>query len=58
LVTPHQRHTGEDIEILEKRSTLYKKMRERNPNRWSGNARNWQPVGKVMLTPEVNEVII
>jgi len=58
FVTPQQRHAGEDIEILEKRKQLYKEMRARNPNRWSGSARNWQPAGKVMLNPEVNEVLI
>jgi len=26
--------------------------RAKNPGRWSGNIRNWQPVGEVALNPE------
>jgi transposase InsO family protein len=58
FVTPHQRHIGEDVEILEKRQVLYRNKREENPNRWSGSARNWKPAGNVLLNPDINEDII
>jgi transposase InsO family protein len=58
FVTPHQRHTGEDIEILAKRQALYKTKREENPGRWSGNSRNWQPAGNVLLNPDENNELI
>jgi putative transposase len=51
-VTPAQRHAGEDREILAARHCLYTQARERNPQRWSGNTRNWQPIEVVTLNPE------
>jgi transposase InsO family protein len=50
-VTPGQRHRGEDIAILAERERVYAAARERHPERWSGNIRNWQPVGTVVLNP-------
>ena len=52
FVTPSQRHRGEDIDILAKREQVYKEAKLRNPNRWSGKLRNWQPVQEVYLNPE------
>jgi len=51
-VTPAQRHAGEDHAILEARKALYQAAREANPARWSGQTRNWSPVGPVTLNPE------
>ena len=51
-VSPAQRHTGDDHAILADRHALYIKARERNPARWSGNTRNWSPIGTVTLNPE------
>lgn len=51
-VTPAQRHTGEDEPILAARQVIYEKARSRNPRRWSGKIRNWEPVGPVALNPE------
>ncbi|MDT8444561.1 MAG: IS3 family transposase [Desulfuromonadales bacterium] len=51
-VTPHERHTGQDTAILEHRHAVYQQARERNPARWSGETRNWSPVGAVWLNPE------
>jgi putative transposase len=56
-VTPSQRHAGDDRAILDARHTLYAKARERNPARWSGNTRNWTPVGAVTLNPERDAVV-
>jgi len=51
-VTPHQRHSGQDIAILAKRHAVYQAARDRCPQRWSGETRNWSPVGAVWLNPE------
>lgn len=52
FVTPGERHRGEDQAILAKRKDLYEAAKERNPQRWSGETRNWKPVGVVWLNPE------
>jgi len=52
FVSPEQRHTGLDIEVLAKRTQVYLKARCKHPNRWSGNIRNWEPVSEVHLNPE------
>jgi putative transposase len=51
-VTPAQRHAGEDIAILQRRHAVYLAARDRNPQRWSGNTRNWTPNQAVHLNPE------
>ena len=50
-VTPMQRHTGEDKDILEKRKRTYEEAQMRNPNRWSKNIRNWDHIDTVYLNP-------
>jgi putative transposase len=52
FVTPGQRYRGEDHVLLEKRRMVYQAAKARNPNRWSGDTRNWQPIGNVALNPE------
>jgi len=56
-VSPAQRHAGEDQTILAARHDLYLRAREQNPARWSGNTRNWNPIGPVTLNPERDSVI-
>ncbi len=56
FVTPMQRHNGEDKTILEKRHQVYKEAKEKCPERWSGETRNWTPVGNVTLNPEKDEI--
>ncbi|THJ30912.1 transposase family protein, partial [Lampropedia aestuarii] len=51
-VTPAQRHAGKDQSILARRHALYQAARTQNPARWSGNTRDWQPIGSVWLNPE------
>lgn len=51
-VSPAQRHAGEDVAILAARHAVYASARDRNPARWSGDTRNWTPVGAVTLNPE------
>ena len=52
FVTPEQRHTGEDKEILVKRKCVYQQAKSRHPERWSGEIRNWDKVDEVFLNPE------
>jgi len=52
FVTPDDRHFGREIAILAYRRDIYEKARQQNPNRWSKNIRNWEPVQTVYLNPE------
>jgi len=52
FVTPDDRHFGREIAILANRRDIYEKARQLNPNRWSKNIRNWEPVETVYLNPE------
>ena len=56
-VSPAQRHAGDDHKILAARHALYLRARELNPARWSGDTRNWVPIGAVTLNPERDSVI-
>jgi len=52
FVTPDQKHRGQDISILSKRKEIYRKAKEKNPNRWIQNkTRNWSPVLQTSLNP-------
>jgi transposase InsO family protein len=50
-VTPNQRHRGADRKLLKQREAVYEAARQRNPERWSGKTRNWNPVKEVWLNP-------
>ena len=56
-VSPAQRHAGDDHAILVARHDLYLRARELNPARWSGDTRNWTPIGAVTLNPERDPII-
>lgn len=49
FVTPESKHAGNDAQILEKRGKVYAEAKKRNPARWSGSTRNWQPIREVKL---------
>jgi putative transposase len=51
FVTPVQRHTGEDIEILKRRKEICEKAKAQTPERWRGNTRNWDLEDEVWLNP-------
>lgn len=51
FVTPSERHRGEDKALLAKRDEVYQAAKTAHPSRWSGQTRNWQPIGDVMLNP-------
>ena len=57
FVTPNARHSGSDCKILANRTALYATARAQNPQRWSGEIRNWLPAGPVWLNPE-NEISV
>jgi putative transposase len=52
FVTPDQRHFGEEEDVLAHRQEVYEEAQRRNPQRWSGSVRNWNPVEEVRLNPE------
>ena len=53
FVTPEQRHTGQDGEILAKRKQVLERAKQQNPERWGRRAiRNCEPVGPTTLNPE------
>ena len=49
FVTPSDRHSGRDKEILARRKVVYETAKLRNPNRWSGRTRDWKFIEKVNL---------
>lgn len=51
FVTPHQRHTGQDEQVLARRTKIYEKAKLQNPERWSGNTRDWSRTEQVWLNP-------
>ena len=52
FVKPEDRHTGRDIDILAARQRVYEAARNRNPERWARDTRNWERVAVVKLNPE------
>lgn len=54
FVTPDDRHYGREGDILSQRQQVYEQARRRNPGRWSGPTRNWDPVEEVRLNPDTN----
>jgi transposase InsO family protein len=57
FVTPEQRHTGQDKEILKHRTEVYQHAKLNNPNRWSGEIRNWDTIKEVHLNPEKQKIV-
>jgi hypothetical protein len=51
FVTPDDRHAGRDVALLAARHTVYAEARARQPERWSGRTRNWDPILDVTLNP-------
>lgn len=57
FVTPNERHQGQDKAILAQRKAVYEAAKQRHPERWSGETRNWDRVGAVWLNP-ANETAV
>jgi len=49
FVTPADRHSGKDKEILAKRHQVYLEAKNKHPERWSGKTRNWSSIEQVAL---------
>ncbi|WP_201731818.1 hypothetical protein [Acidithrix sp. C25] len=57
FVTPQQAHSGEHIELLNRRRELYEGARKSKPGRWiSGKCRDWDPVSEVPIIPTNSSV--
>jgi transposase InsO family protein len=56
FVTPEQRHKGQDEAILKRRTEVYQQAKLNNPNRWSGEIRNWDAIEEVYLNPEKQKI--
>lgn len=52
FITPDERHDGRDKAVLAKRHHVYQLAREKNPERWSAQTRDWTPVETVTLNPK------
>jgi transposase InsO family protein len=55
FVSPAQRHRGEDITVLERRTALYEAARKQHPERWARSIRNWSPEKVVCLNPTISK---
>lgn len=51
-VTPGERHRGQDAGLLSARKRLYEAAKQANPQRWSGQTRNWKLGVVTYLNPE------
>ena len=55
MVTPAQRHSGEDVQILAQRQALYESAKAKNPRRWIQNKiRDFTPTEGTTLNPVNN----
>lgn len=52
FVTPEQRHSGLEDELLANRREVYAAARKCNPERWATTTRDWSPVETVALNPQ------
>lgn len=55
FLTPHQRHSGLDVDIMKKRTATYEEAKRRHPERWSKSIRNWSLPEFVALNPVSDE---
>jgi putative transposase len=51
FITPNQRHHGLSKEITTKRTHVYQLAKQKHPERWSQNIRNWNLKNYVILNP-------
>lgn len=55
FVTPEQRLTQIDIDLLQERDKVYAAARSANPNRWPSTTRDWSHFSAVHLNPETSD---
>jgi putative transposase len=51
FITPEQRHTGDDMAIMENRIWVYETAKQKKPERWARHTRNWTLPESVSLNP-------
>lgn len=51
-VTPEERHTGKDKEVLEKRKKVYEEAKKKHPERWVRKTRDWSYSEEEWLNPK------
>lgn len=51
FISPNERHTGRDRDLLEARKQVYEEAKNRHPERWSREIRNWDIEPEVWLNP-------
>jgi hypothetical protein len=56
FVTPHQRHSGQAVEICRHRAVVYEKARQRHPRRWSRSISCWVQPAVVWINPPPAEL--
>ena len=57
FVTPSQKHSGEEIEVLRNREEVYSQAKVQNSSRWTGATRNWEPIKEVFLNPSKSKTV-
>lgn len=55
FVTPHERHTGVDIAILEQRKKTYEMAYLKNPQRWAKKIKNFDHIKVVELNGKITK---
>ena len=55
FVTPAQRHSGQANAVLRHRAQVYATAKQRHPERWAGQTRDWELQDQVWLNPERNQ---
>jgi len=55
FISPIERHKGLDKEIFNKRIEVYEAAKNKHPERWTKDIRNWSLEDKVFLNPERKE---
>ena len=53
FLTPESRHKGNERKIIENRIKVYEMAKSKNPIRWTGKTRNWEPDAEVLLNPDI-----
>jgi putative transposase len=58
FMTHEQHHKGDDKKVTMERTEIYEAAKNKHPERWSGQTRNWELPQEVILNPETNSLAI
>ena len=56
FVTPHQRHSGQAVDLCRHLAHVYDQARQRKPRRWSRSTRCWRQPEVVWINPPQPEI--